>query len=362
MNNDAEIISFTWNCISLGIFHPGYDHIRIRLHGGGRDIELVSKEPAGIVRIDIGDLFADCHYHIEVIFPDGQRNMGFHTLPEPYGELKGCYAVIADPHISIATENRKGRLFVESAMILENVIADCHAHGVEFIMIGGDLTNNAEIREFETVSSILASAGIPTITTPGDHDIIGGRNRWERYIGQKFPKELDNNRYLVRALDTSGASIRDTDLDKLESMIYSPRLPLLISHMHLLPNPEIRYGHKSHGIGNPTATTQLLERLSRRSSIIYAGHQNVPSRLSLGRLHQIQLPQTCQYSCSWLLAREFDNGIYHTHIPIRSEILRRQSAIDSERAADFFKEEQWRIDYRRGKSPDMTNFIIGDLS
>ncbi len=360
MKNDVEVIGFDWNKVTLGIYHHGFDYIKVNLHGGGDNIDLISSEPAGILRMTVGDLLPDCQYRVTVIFPDGSEQSEFHTLPAPQGNLKGCYAVLSDPHISEFTENRKGRLFVESASILRDVIEDCVGnYKAEFILIGGDLTNKASVGEYEVLASILNSAGVPVIAAPGDHDITPRRDRWMQYVGDKFPSEFADHRYRVKALDTAGGEITDEDLHAIESMVYDNRLLLLVTHMHILPNPALCHGNKAHGIRNFNATASaLLERLSHRTSIIYAGHQNVPSKISLNKLHQVHLPQTCQYGCSWLLVREYENGLYHTHIPIRSEILRRQSAIDGERSADFFREEQWRISYRRGVSPNMANFLI----
>lgn len=358
MDNYIDIVNFDWESAEIGICHCGFGPVRAEIDDGSRKLEICTEESGSIFRLAVSGLKADCAHEATVYYPEGRQVLHFRTLPAPTGKLSGFYAVIADPHLSIKKENRKGRLFIEAAAILTEILTKCNALGVDFILIAGDLTNSADPDEFALADRILSTASRPVICAPGDHDIMGGYARWMNSIASRHTSGYSNALFNVKAINTAENLLTPGDAERLASMLNDPRIPLILTHVHLLPNPELKYGSKAGGIRNAADYRELLERFRQRNSIIYAGHQNIPSLIADGNLRQVHLPQPCQFPCAWYHVRVFDNGLYHKSMPIASEILRQQSRIDSEQAAGLYGEPQWRSEYRRGTSPANGNFVL----
>ena len=358
MTSYIDIINFDWQSVEIGIWHNGFDIVRATVESEHQQMTVESSEAVSSCRLQIEDLEADCEYRLTVNYPAGEERLKFRTLPAPVGEQLAAYAVISDPHISSKHDNRKGRLFVESAQILQTVFQHCNELKLDFALIGGDLTNNAEQAEFEKLTDCLQLVEFPLICAPGDHDLKPDACLWNSYLQDYNNVNFSTELFNIKAINTSTSSLTATDARRLESMLDDPRIPVIVTHVHLLHNPNLKYGPKAAGITNYAEYKTLFERLEQRQSIIYAGHQNIPTQVQHGQLTQFNVPQTCQFPCSWYYVRAFANGLYHKNIPIPSEILRQQSRLDSERAADYFAEPHWRSEYRCGSSPAAGNFLL----
>jgi hypothetical protein len=354
----ADIISFDWENAEVGVWHDGLTVIRAEAESRDHKITVESSEMISCGRLRFEALHSDCDYRVTVYFPDEERYLEFRTLPRPQGQMLASYAVISDPHISVKHDNRKGRLFVESAQILQEVLEHCSSLKVDFALFGGDLTNNAETEEFEKFTECLKAVDFPVVAAPGDHDVKPDRTNWRHLMRNSVSSSFTTDLFNLCAIDTTENCLSADDAARIEATLDDPRVPLIVTHVHILHNPELKYGSKVGGITNYGEYEELFERLFKRDSVIYAGHQNIPSRVETGRLVQVHLPQTCQYPCAWLYVRVFSNAIYHTTVPVGSEILRQYSRIDSERAAAAFCEPQWKSEYRQGATPASGNFVI----
>ena len=106
----AHIISFDWQsavfAYDLGM--PGFAELDIL--NTGKTIKSV--EATGNGRLYLEELPAETQICLRLRYPGGEQALSFTTLPAPQGELINQFALIADPHISIKQENRKGRFFV----------------------------------------------------------------------------------------------------------------------------------------------------------------------------------------------------------------------------------------------------------
>ena len=124
--------------------------------------------------------------------------------------------------------------------------------------------------------------------------------------------------------------------------------PLVVSHLQLIDNPSIHIGSKQKTITSTPRTKKILDLLGGRKAIFYVGHQNIPARVALGAGWQVTVPQTNQYICGYYWVRRYENGFYHTLIPIKSDVLQHYSRVVSNLAAERYNEGQWHESYREG--------------
>ena len=92
-------------------------------------------------------------------------------------------------------------------------------------------------------------------------------------------------------------------------------------------------------------------------ALLYAGHQNVPTKAGMKSAVQLNLPQPVQFPCGYVLVRQYENGCYHTFRPIQSVVLNDHSRVASNMAADDYEEPQWRDEYRMGRDVTECNFV-----
>jgi len=358
MSNYIDVINFDWESAEIGVCHDGFGFVSAIFSDGQDEIKVSSVEAASMLRLKAYGLKADCDYKLTVNYPGGEELLNFKTLPAPQGKLLGSYAVLSDPHISSKKENRKGRLFVESAQILNEVFLQCDKLNVDFALIAGDLTNHSEYEEFEALKKVLKEVNFPLICAPGDHDLIPDDTLWNEYLKDKNLLNFSTDLFKIKAIDSSKNMLTANDAQRLNTQLNDKRIPIILTHVHILQNHKLKHSPKAGGIENYSDYQELFEVFSCRDSIIYAGHQNIPTQIQKGKLRQINLPQTCQFPCAWYYVRVFKNGLYHKSMPITSEILRQQSRIDSQKAAEYFAEPQWQTEYRRGETAAAGNFLI----
>ena len=359
MENFAEIISHSWQEVEIAFAQETMSFVEVAIRGASGQQQLVSPEACCNGRFLVQDLTPDCDYHVEVQLAKGSRQLSFRSLPLPHGSCSCRYAVIADPHLSASNANRKGRLFQESASILRDVVEHVNAFEVDFCLIAGDLTNSAAEEEFLLAREILKNLQSPVLCSPGDHDLKGdGSPLWDHYLADLLCTELLHPPYKIISLDTSSKQLTSKDIARLQELLPLPLRPLLLTHVHLLPNAELCHGQKREGVGNYHQYQSLFLDLGKKDLLIYAGHQNIPNCLQTNGICQINTPQISQYLCCWYLVEEYDNGLYHRSIPIKSEILRQQSRHESQLAAEFYQEKQWETSYRQGKNAASRSFIV----
>jgi hypothetical protein len=355
----AEILNFDWCSLEASFCQPDFSLVRAELSTAGWRQELQCQQAARIGRLRCDKLLPEQPYTLKIFLSGQTLELSFTTLPAPTGPCLCRYAAIADPHISLAYENRKGRLFRESALILSNVVAQANAAAVDFALLAGDITNAGLAEEYSCAKKILSQLQAPLVCAPGDHDITSAApHLWQDFFPDAEYKYREIGDFAVLALDTHRSCLAESDRPWLKRLQAAERRKILVSHVHLLPQPALSCGSKNAAVQNFAAFAGDFSALG--DALLYAGHQNVPCQVRSGGLRQINLPQPCQYLCSWYLVEVYRNGTYHKNIPISSEILRQQSRLDAEAAVELYQEAQWASSYRQGKSPAESNFLIPD--
>lgn len=353
----AKIISWDWKeaVIAYNSAMPGVVELHVSWNGGVRYME--SLEADGLGRITIDDLMPDTTYSIELTQASGRRKLEFKTLPAPEGPELARLALVADPHLSTHPENRKGRCMVESAMILTDVVNQCNSLSPDLVVVPGDITNKGSVDEFKLAGKLLTLLDAPILAVPGNHDLPNpaAEALWTEYFGAKSGVRRVGD-FTIVGLNTANARLSASDASLLEDELKRPGKLIIASHYQLFHNPRVYRGNGAKTIVNSLEYTELLNSLSERDDvIIYAGHQNVPSRFQAGDAMQLNLPQPTQYPCGFILTQAFANGLYHSFIPISSEIIRQWSRCAGNAAAGFHNESQWESEYR-SVATDM-NFI-----
>ncbi|NLF92368.1 MAG: hypothetical protein GX564_00650 [Oligosphaeraceae bacterium] len=355
----AEILNFDWCSLEAAFCQPELSLVRAELSTAGWRQELQCQQAARIGRLRCDQLLPNQPYNLKIFFPGQTLTLSFTTLPAPEGKCLCRYAAIADPHVSLSYENRKGRLFRESAMIVSNVVEQANAAAVDFTLLAGDITNAGQAGEYSCARKILSQLQAPLICAPGDHDISStDPHLWQDFFPDATHKYCEVGDFAVLALDTHRYNLAESDRPWLKRLQAADRRKILVSHVHLLPQPALNCGSKNAEVQNFAAFAGDFSALGE--VLLYAGHQNVPCQVRSGGLRQINLPQPSQYLCSWYLVEVYPNGTYHKNIPISSEILRQQSRLDAEAAVELYQEAQWASSYRQGKSPAESNFLIPD--
>jgi hypothetical protein len=348
-----RICSVDWERAMLAFSLRQMSHVSIEF--AGRKITSVEANRTG--RLVLDELTPDTEYDVTVAYENGEEQISFKTLPAPDGEMIYSIAALADPHVSIKDENRKGRLFVESGAILGEVASAAEKAACELMIIGGDLTNDSHPPEFMAAKQALQAFTCKIIAAPGDHDIHhGDTSKWHATFGP-VSGSYEAGPFQVVSLNTASYMLLDEDRELIEQALYGSRIPLLLTHVHLLENPLLDRGGKHEGIRNLAEHRDLFNKLAERDSFIYAGHQNIPTIVKNGKTTQITMPQTSQYLCGWYLVRCYANGVYNTFMPISSEELRSSSREMSHGAAGFYNESQWAQEYRMGRNLEMSNFL-----
>jgi len=78
-----------------------------------------------------------------------------------------------------------------SAADLKRVVSEINELGPDFVVVTGDLTNNAKNAELEAAKSILDSLDVPYYAIPGNHE-----TNWSESAGLKFNELWGNDRFL----------------------------------------------------------------------------------------------------------------------------------------------------------------------
>ena len=346
--NYADIINVTENSALFSYELEGAGFAVLTVAGR----EYKSVEATGTGRFEVRDLEPGTAYEADL---SGVK-LEFTTLEAPEGEELGRFALISDPHVSLKDENRKGRYFIESAFLMSETLANAARLGAEFALMPGDITNMGTEDEYILCDSLLKQSQIPLYPLPGNHD-YPERGFWEKYIGPRR-WEIEKFGFTWLAVDTSKGSLLPEDAAAIERVLDSGKKLIISSHYHFFEAPRINH-NTCLGIRNKEEFSGLLQRIQDSSVMIYAGHQNICSCARFGKAVQLNLPQTPQFPCEWLLVRVFANGFYHQAIPITSEVMRQWSRRSGDAAADFYGERQWKSAYRL-QSFDQSNFIWKD--
>lgn len=353
MHNFAQVIAFDWECGTLAYAFPRPGFAEVEAEAASGEVRgWRSQEASGCGRLRLDGLQPACAYQVRVRCGGQSASCELTTLPAPRGALLGEVWLVADPHVSLKPENRKGRFFVESAALLREVVLAANAASPDLVLLPGDITNHGTAAEYGLTREILSALRCRTMLLPGNHDYAGadGRRLWNEHFGDE-EREVDLGYVLVAGIDTGSGELPAGEAERLQRLLAgSGRRPLLLgTHYQLYPSPCINHGKNAFAVANADEHVALLSALAARpNGMIYAGHQNIPALAVFSGVWQFNLPQPVQYPCGWVRARFYAEGVWHTFVPIASEILRQASRRDGDLAALFYEEPQWLGGYREG--------------
>jgi len=249
--------------------------------------------------------------------------LNFETLANLPGSSLLRFAVIADPHLSLDRENRRGRLFQESSCLLQEIVEWAHSEAIDALFFPGDLTDAGKPEELRKLSEILSAFSKLVFTIPGDHDRGSKRhslkdgldNDWLSAV--PFIEQWGSIRVL--GLDTSSGILGKVQRELLGQALAGPGRLIILSHHDLIPNPHIR--DKDAVVADHEGLQELFSE-AKACWVAYCGHKNVPWMLRAGRGAQINVPQPVHYPAGILSVAVFKEALVHEFVPIRSEILR----------------------------------------
>ncbi|MFH1905469.1 MAG: metallophosphoesterase [bacterium] len=293
------------------------------------------------------------------------------TLPKSEGKILKKFAILADIHYSVKNENRKGRLFIEIPLILNEIVDELNKNKFDFVVCPGDLTNEGLEEEYKGVKDILDKLNMPYYPVVGDHDakyitgkrldgthiysannLCKDRKLWNKYFGKKATTCIKKQGISFIKLDTSTLALPKEQQNWLCNELENAKDKVLIlSHHQLFPDSYILDENKI--IKNHKELRPLLEKYSDKIRAIYVGHKNVASRCYLDTIMQLNCPQISQFPCGYLAVRIYKNGWYHNFVDIKSEYLNESSRID----AHSLKQDIWNWKYRLGRNYKQWNFV-----
>jgi len=156
-------------------------------------------------------------------FLDGKNSKGenrnWRTLNEG---TDYSFIVISDTHI----ENGEG--LSKDKKIYLGKLADItnNNKNIKFVVITGDITQNATVKDFDKFIEIADSLGVPCYPIAGNHDVYyrdstdKGWTKWRDIIGSTNYR-IDGNSTTLFILDTANAFFGKEQLDWLEREINS---------------------------------------------------------------------------------------------------------------------------------------------
>ncbi len=299
---------------------------RLRVEGRyGWSAEWSTKERNFCGRLEAVGLEADSPCTARAYAGDREiAALSFRTLAEVPGSPLLRFAVVADPHVSVDRENRRGRMFQESSCVLREVVDWARSQAMEALLIPGDLTDAGKPEEMGEASGILSAFPGGVFAIPGDHDRggkrhpPGGGSPWP--YNAPFLERWRNMQIL--GLDTSSGALGGAQRALLAQALESPERLIILSHHDLVLNPAIRDGDAA--VEDHEQIRDLLFQ-AQKSWVAWCGHKNVPLLLRAGRGAQINAPQTTHYPAGFLSVSVFERALVQQFVPIRSEILRSYS-------------------------------------
>ena len=322
----------------------------------GHEAVYESKECERVGRIFLGGLRSATEYHVTLsVSAEEPAACTVKTLPEPRGTKRAEFAIIADPHVSTRCENRRARLFVESAAILRQTVAEINKRKTDFVLMPGDVTHRGTADELALAREVLDELECPLLVVPGDHDLAGGQHGIYDTFGPGQWVQRPNG-FTIIGCDMKetggGMGLGREGLDHVLSALTSAdRTVILLCHRQLVPDDYV--SGESRAIGDHELFAERVLPELPVGTMAYVGHKNVPARCQRGNLLQLNAPQPVEYSCGILRVRCFENGLYHNFVPLFSEVLNDASrAMGNALGVKLHGES-----YRRGRGHHLWNFV-----
>jgi len=336
-----ENIGSTSALFSFGVLKASIFRVVVSSEHGDK-LEVSTGEYNFIARLLVKGLSPEVNY-TAVGYAGSQElsSTSFCTLGTPDGKALARFAVVADTHISIDRENRRGRLFAESSSLLRETSEVISNEGCEAVIIPGDVTDRGDKKEAAEAERLLSFFNGEVFIVPGDHDTgkevenPEDRHFVNRLWSRAVPFSVQWKGLRVVGIDTSSGRLDEGQLLLLKEALLGKDPVIIASHYNLL-NGSIS-SEKESVIENSEVASKLLFS-SNSPWVIYTGHINIPSRLDTARGWQINSPQVVHYPSGFFTVDVYREGLLHQFVPIKSEILRNYSLrMLGQDSSPFFK-------------------------
>jgi len=351
MQEEVKIVSITDSSILIRYALNTSEKISYKIIPGNMCGTL--KEANSIGRFEVSELQSDKEYKAIISWSNKVREIQFSTLSAPKGELLCKYAIVGDPHLSAKTENRFGRLHVESQKVFASIISQINSLEVDFVLSTGDLTECGSPAEYKMLEQLLLNLKCPFLSVSGNHDFgyeDESYDLWQKHFGSLAWRKNIKNIPIV-GLDTHKRLFNTKDNINFFDELIKENLFLILSHYQLFEDEYILDADKA--VNDLEKTAAFLDKVKGKKGIIYVGHKNVPACAFMDNLLQVNVPQPTHYPCGIMLASVYSNGIYHRFEPIFSEILNEYSR--KETACRNTLESK--PEYRDGNLAEKWNFV-----
>ncbi|MFZ4437117.1 MAG: metallophosphoesterase family protein [Syntrophales bacterium] len=231
------------------------------------------------------------------------------------------FAVISDPHISIPQQKGVAdgfKLGLKTQMLTENTVAEINKiPDVKFVLLSGDLTQDAEPWNIDALRKILDGLKVPYFVTLGNHDLSrvphekkdqpitlskytvagsfigksGGMVPGMTYYAQEVAKDLvlvnlDSSRAQVfvpeAGLNDFGGAIDQGQMRWLEATLKKnqKKTVVVLIHHNLVPwNEGDKTNHNSWGwfiMDNADELKALLKKYGVKA--VFSGHHHISTR------------------------------------------------------------------------------------
>jgi hypothetical protein len=230
--------------------------------------------------------------------------------------------VVADPHVAVG---RAGGWKVpeRSRERFATAVSDADAHGVDAVILAGDLTADGRAREFEAVDRLLADVEAPYAAVPGNHDVPKAFDDHDGLPAPAFSRRYgppDSGGYPYRVevgpvtlhcvntasdpdgelANTWGGRVGATARAWLADRLPSAETPVVVLHHNLAALPENPGGKwRNFPLRDARALRGLLA--THDVPLAVSAHHHVPAVATHGPTAELLAPATCSFPQAWLL-------------------------------------------------------------
>ncbi|MDX1439837.1 MAG: metallophosphoesterase family protein [Rubricoccaceae bacterium] len=174
--------------------------------------------------------------------------------------------------------------------IVDVLIEDVNAAGVDLVAISGDLTQRAKDRQYADAKAMLEAFDAPVLVVPGNHDVRQFWHnpiervrrptiRFERYISNDLRPSFSIEGLSVFGLNSAhgrtikGGLIRYEDIEAMAAYFQSrptTDFRVLVVHHHLIKDPSFKRTDVAIG-----ADATLIAAITSGVDLILCGHYHI---------------------------------------------------------------------------------------
>jgi 3',5'-cyclic AMP phosphodiesterase CpdA len=183
----------------------------------------------------------------------------------------------------------------------------------DLVIVSGDLTNDAQVQEFDLVQEYLDLLEAPKFIIPGNHDARKyGIKLYRSRFGEpgQYKLDLDFTQMLFVGYDSSMPDIGDgvlseADLKDLQDVLEkTPKTTMVcpVIHHHLVPVPST--GRQKSLLYNAGEVLDIL--MSFGAEMYFCGHRHVPNVISVENVIISNAGSVCKKTVRSWLPRSFN--------------------------------------------------------